>query len=168
MKPRFVIVMLLVLALAVPATMLAQQNSKDEKQIRAVMDELTQGMLKGGPESLAVIDKYIPDDVVRIPGNGLVYTKSQMIDGIKSGKIRNETYVLSDLKITFYGHTALATGVETTTGFMIDHPFDSTCRFVRVFVKRDGVWKSVYYQSTRMPAPAREPLNKNHSVMRSC
>jgi hypothetical protein len=78
------------------------------------------------------------------------------MDGFRGGKIRNDSYVVSDLKISVYGHTAWATGIETNTGYMIDHPFNSTCRFIRVFVKRDGIWKSVYYQSTRMPVPAKQ------------
>jgi hypothetical protein len=56
MKPRFAIAMLLVLALAIPATMLAQQ-SKAEKEVRAVIDELTQANLKGDAEAAAIFDK---------------------------------------------------------------------------------------------------------------
>ena len=67
MKPRFVIIMLLVLALAVPASMLAQQNSKDEQQIRALIEESRQANLKGGAEAIAFFQKSLPDDYVESP-----------------------------------------------------------------------------------------------------
>jgi hypothetical protein len=56
MKPRFLIAVLLVIALIVPAWMLAQQNSKAEKEIRAVLDELREANLKGGAEGAAILD----------------------------------------------------------------------------------------------------------------
>ena len=82
MKPRFVIVMLLVLALAVPASMLAQQ-SKAEKEIRGVIDELNQANLKSGAEAALVFDKYYANEYQRIFSNGAVYTKAAVLDGYR-------------------------------------------------------------------------------------
>ncbi len=50
MKQSLAIVMLMA-ALTVPATMLAQ-GSKDEQQIRAISREMTDAFLKGGAEAL--------------------------------------------------------------------------------------------------------------------
>ena len=72
MKPRFVIVTLLVLALAVPASILAQ-GSKAEKEVRAVIDELQEANLKGGAEGAVIFDKYLADDLTRLPAN-LLYS----------------------------------------------------------------------------------------------
>jgi ABC-type sugar transport system substrate-binding protein len=79
MKPRLVIVMLLVLALAVPASMLAQQNSKAEKEVQAVVDKLQQANLKGGDEAIAVFYKYYTDDFVRIMPSGATFTKADLL-----------------------------------------------------------------------------------------
>jgi ketosteroid isomerase-like protein len=149
MKPRFVIVMLLVLALAIPAQMLAQQSkAAKEKEVRAVIDELTKANLKGGPEVVPIFEKYLADDFVRIPGNGAVFTKADMIDGWKTGRIKVEKLELSDLKIHIYGNTAVATGIFKTVSTVIGTNYDSTNRWTRVFVKRDGIWKNVLYQNT--------------------
>jgi hypothetical protein len=67
MKLRFVIVTFLVIALAVPATMMAQQNSKDEQQIRTLIEESRQANLKGGAEAIAFFQKSLPDDYVESP-----------------------------------------------------------------------------------------------------
>jgi hypothetical protein len=60
MKTRFVIVLLMILALTVPASMVAQQNSKAEKEIRAVMAELEQANLKGGAEAKIRVKRVLP------------------------------------------------------------------------------------------------------------
>jgi hypothetical protein len=80
MKPRLVIVMLAVLALAVPVSMLAQQNSKAEKEVRAVVEELREANLKSGAEAAAIFDKYMADDGVRIPATGAIYTKADVLN----------------------------------------------------------------------------------------
>jgi ketosteroid isomerase-like protein len=148
MKPRLVIVMLAVLALAVPVSMLAQQNSKAEKEVRAVLDELTQANLKGGAEAATIMDKYLADDMVRIPSNGSIFTKADMVDGFKTGKIKVEQMDLSDVKIHMYGNTAVVTGVISAKSTVIDASYNNKNRFSRVFVKRGGVWQSVLYQNT--------------------
>jgi len=66
MKPRLVIVMLLVLALGVSVSMLAQ-GSKAEQEVRAVIDELQKANLMGGAEAAAIFDKILADDLTRIP-----------------------------------------------------------------------------------------------------
>ena len=72
MKPRFVIAMLLVLALAVPVSMLAQ-DSKAEKEVRAVLEEQRQANLMGGAEAATAFDKLFADDYVRITADGAVH-----------------------------------------------------------------------------------------------
>jgi len=148
MKRSLAIVTLVILALTVPPSMLAQQNSKAEKEVRAVLDELTQANLKGGAEAATIMDKYLADDMVRIPSNGSIFTKADMVDGFKTGKIKVEQMDLSDVKIHMYGNTAVVTGVISAKSTVIDASYNNKNRFSRVFVKRGGVWQSVLYQNT--------------------
>jgi hypothetical protein len=148
MKPHFAIVALVILALAVPASMLAQQNSKAEKEIRAALDQYVQTNLKGGTEAAATFDKLLADDYVRIAPNGAVYTKAEILDGWKTGKMKVESLEFSDIKIYMYGNTAVATGIERSKATVISANVTAPTRFARVFVKRGGVWKVVLYQNT--------------------
>ena len=148
MKPSFVFTMLLVLALSVPASMLAQQNSKAEKEIRAIIDELTAANLKGGPEVVPIFDKYLADDFVRIPPSGAIYTKADMLDGWKTGKIKVQSAELSDLKIRVYGNTAVVTAISTAKSNVLGEAMSGQRRYTRVLVKRGGTWKCVLYQNT--------------------
>jgi hypothetical protein len=146
----------LVLALAIPASMLAQQGSKAEKEVRAVIDELQKANLKGGAEGAVIFDKYLADDLTRIPANGAVLTKADLVNGFKTGKIKVDALELSDIKIRIYGHTAVATGISTRKETNMGARVAGGTRWTRVFVKRDGVWKNVLYQNTGIPEPAKQ------------
>ena len=149
MKPRFVIGMLLVLALAVPASMLAQQ-SKAEKEVRAVVDEINQANRTGGAEGAAVFEKYLADGLVRVPVSGALLNKADIVNGFKTGKINVDRLDISDIKVEMYGNTAVVTGVDKRSGMMLGADVSGMARWTRVFVKHGGAWKMVAYQQTKV------------------
>jgi len=149
MKPRFVIGMLLVLALAVPASMLAQQ-SKAEKEVRAVVDEINQANRTGGAEGAAVFEKYLADGLVRVPVSGALLNKADIVNGFKTGKINVDRLDISDIKVEMYGKTAVVTGIEKRSSMLLGTDVSGMARWTRVFVKRGGVWQLVAYQQTKV------------------
>jgi hypothetical protein len=149
MKPRFVIVTLLVLTLAVPAIMLAQ-GSKDEQQIRAISLEMTDAFLKGGAEGAAVLDKIYAEDYTGIRGDGRVLTKTQEIEAYKSGAIKYQTNETKESKIHVYGTSAVSTSLAFSTNTRNGKTFSGMTRNVRVWIKKQGQWKCVYFQTTRV------------------
>jgi len=151
MKPRFVIAMLVVLAVAVPASMLAQQNSKAEKEVRAVLDEIQKAVLKGGVEAAAFFDKYNADDFTLIGPNGAVQTKAENLEGFRSGKTGYQKMDFSDVKVRIYGNTAVVTGIVKFIGEQAGVNYTGNqYRFTRVFVRQGGIWKHVLLQNTRI------------------
>jgi ketosteroid isomerase-like protein len=153
MKSRFVVVILVVFALAVPATMLAQQNSKaaKEKEVRAVIDEIQKGILKGGADAAATLDKYLADDFTQIQPNGSVLTKAEAVEGWRSGKSRYQKMDFSDVTVRIYGNTAVVTGIARYVGEQAGvKSTGNPARFTRVLVKRGGIWKQVLNQNTRI------------------
>jgi hypothetical protein len=151
MKPRFVIATLLVLALAVPATILAQQ-SKAEKEIRAFLEQARQANLQGGAEAIAFFDKHTADDWVRITPNGAIFGKSELLNGFKSGSLQVKKADWSIDKIRVYRNWALVTGTESGSWTLNGELLSGSGRWSRVLVKSDGVWKTLLYQSTKLPA----------------
>ena len=149
MKRSVAIVTFVILALAVPASMLAQQNSKAEKEVRAVVDEINQANRTGGAEGAAVFEKYLADDFVRIPPNGAVFTKSDVVNANRTAKSGLEAQDLSDIKIRIYGNTAVVTGILNSKGQSpLGYGAVQQSRWTRVFVKRGGNWQCVLYQNT--------------------
>jgi len=146
MKAKVVFVTLVILALAVPAQMLAQM-SKAEQEVRAVIDELNQSFMKGGATAITAVEKYTADDYVRITPGGAIYNKADMVNGWKNGTIKVDAINLTDLKIHLLGNTAVATAISNGKVTVLGDTYDQT-RWTRVFVKRGGVWKCVLYQNT--------------------
>jgi hypothetical protein len=129
MKPRFAVAVLLVIALAIPVTVLAQQSkSAKEKEVRAVVDAINEANLKGGEEAASVMDKYLAKDMVRIPSNGSIFGKADMVDGFRTGKIKVSQMEPSDVKINIYGNTAVVTGVFKSVSTVVDASYNNTNR----------------------------------------
>jgi len=149
MKRSLAIVTLVILALAVPASILAQQNSKSEKDVRATLEEFRQANLKGGAEGAAILEKIYADDYARISTEGGVFGKAQALDSIKAGKTKYQSLEYSDLKIRIYGHTAVVTAIVKSTGTtygVATSPIG--VRWTQILVKRNGKWQAVLLQTT--------------------
>jgi hypothetical protein len=147
--------MLLVLALAVPVSMLAQQ-SKAEKEVLAVLEEIRQSVIKGNPDYAATLEKYCTEDMVRIPGYGRLITGTDYLAAAKKGATTVESLEYSDLKVQVYGKWAIVTGIERGKGVQVGVPWTGAYRFSRVFVKRNGIWKTMLYQDTELPKTAKQ------------
>lgn len=156
MKRSVAIVTFVILALAVPASMLAQQNNKAEKEVRAVLEEIRQNLIKGGADFVTTLEKYYPEDMVRIPGHGRLLTGADMVAAAKQGATTVEWQELSDIKVRVYGNWAIVTGIETGKGVTVGVPWTGTYRFSRVLVKRDGIWKTVLYQDSPIAGAAKQ------------
>ena len=160
MKPRLMIAAFLLIALAIPATMLAQGNKGEkEKEVRAVLEELTQANLKGGAEAATIIDKLVTDDYTVVIGSGAAFTKSEVLNAWRTGQQRSERYDVQDVKIRLYGNTAVATGIlnSKSAGALTGLPGQLVqARFTRIFVKRGGNWQCVLYHQTRIAEPAKQ------------
>ena len=161
MKPRFVIVMLVVLALAVPALMLAQDSKGEkEKQVLAAVEELRQANLKGGAEAATMLDKLLADDFMLITAPGKVFTKAETQNAWKTGAQHSTAYDLSDIKIRIYGRTAVVTGLlkSTSAGLLARSNTlqAGQVRWTRVFAERGGMWKCVLYQLTTIAEPVKQ------------
>ena len=149
MKPRLVIAVLLILTLVVPVTMMAQ-GSKDEQQIRALGRELTEAQMKGGAEGAALLDKIYADDYIGVRGDGKVLTKAQEIEAYKSGAIKYQATEIKDVKIRVYGNSAVSTYLAFSDNVRNGKRFRGATRSARFWVKRQGNWKCVHYQITRV------------------
>jgi len=148
MKRHLAIVTLVILALAVSTPMLAQQNSKAEKEVRAVVDKLQQANLKGGDEAIAVFDKYYTDDFVRIMPSGATFTKADLLDGWRTGKNKVNSSELSDIKIHMYRNTAVVTAITNAKSSIRGETMSGKSRYTRIFVKQGDIWQCVLYQNT--------------------
>ena len=125
-------------------------EKKAEEEVRAVLDQFVQLNLKGGAEAATMVKILNADEFLRIPPNGALLTKMDMIDGFNSGKIKVSELALSDVKIQVFRDSALVTGVQTSKSEVLGTNYEGKIRWARMFIKRDGKWQCVLFQSTKM------------------
>lgn len=82
---------------------------------------------------------------------GLMSSKAQAIESMKSDKDVLESLDLSDMNVRVDGNTAVVTGINQVKGRdAAGKPFDRRVRFTDTFVKRDGRWMVWATQGTNI------------------
>ena len=103
----------------------------------------------------AVADN-MAEDFRQIDGYGNLETKKSFVAGIVDPKLSIDPYTVEDFEVRFYGDTALLSGRTHMTGKYDGKPFESNYRYIDIYVRRDGAWKIVSVQITRIP-PEKPP-----------
>jgi hypothetical protein len=142
---RIALVLITVSLLVVPLAW--SQGGSAEQQIKTLIDQVYTALLKADTNSLETL---LSDDYTGIRGDGLLLTKAQEIESVKSGAIKYETNEIKDLKIRVYGNTAVTTVLTFFKGITNGKPNSGNVRTTRVWVKQMGKWKCVSYQATRV------------------
>jgi len=102
------------------------------------------------------IEKLLSDDwVVVATSGGIGEGKYVFPYGIKSGALIRKSYELRDPRVRLYGNVALVTSKVATSGMFDGKPFDIMERQTDVLVWRNGSWKCVLTQETKIEAPTK-------------
>jgi ketosteroid isomerase-like protein len=141
-----------VLALG-PALATAQSPAPDEAALKALLVEFLDG---AGRSDAAVHDRFWAEDLVYTRSAGVRLGKAELMQGLRDApapKAGDPVSVFSaeDVRVQQYGDAAVVAFrlVGTTThggSTEITHYLNTG-----TFVKRDGRWQAVAWQSTRVP-----------------
>jgi ketosteroid isomerase-like protein len=137
---------LLTMAVTGPSCLRAQ----GDKAAEAVRDVLKQMIDADRNEDANELDRTLDQDYVIIRDNGVVRSRAETLDGIKSGSTKFESFEVSDLQVRVYGDTAVATFHAAIKGSRAGKDMSGEFRETRVFVKRHGAWRAVLAQRTRI------------------
>ncbi len=105
-------------------------------------------------KDLATYDRLVADDYAVVDASGKTITKAEVMASYKSGERGYRDLTIYDVRGRVYGDTAVVTA--RTRGFRFENgkELPNRVRYMRVFARRDGVWKAV----AQMSAPeAQEP-----------
>ena len=125
------------------------------QEVERLEEQARQAALKG---DTGFVEKYAAADYVAILANGIPHGKVEEIESRRMGKVTYQTIDVHELKIRMYGNTAVCNSLATIaftseergykTSYYNQHSFREY-RFTRVWVKQDGNWKLVSFQSTK-------------------
>jgi hypothetical protein len=100
----------------------------------------------------AALERIIADDFILVGGDGSRVGKASHIAEFTAPELDLEPVVVSDVVEHVWTDGAALGGTVDLKGAFGGAPFRQTLRYMDVWALRDGQWRVVYGQATRVPA----------------
>ena len=98
-------------------------------------------------DAVALERLWDEDLVVAVPGMK-VLTKADAVAVARSGRMKFERYLSSELRIRVYGDAAVVTGRLQRTRDRDGRLVNDDWQFTKVYVRRDGRWRVVAFHAS--------------------
>lgn len=133
---------LLALVLVVAAQPNASNGVRDaeSQRLRALVDA-----------DYAALDLLLGDDLTYTHSTAKVDTKASYLEPLLSGRTRYTSLDPADVQVRLYGTTGVVTGALRSVALVAGKESRTQMRFTSTWVRRDGRWQMVAWQSTRVP-----------------
>ena len=158
---RYAVFLALALLLAPVGHAQAAAQAPAADELTRLLKEFLDGASRN---DIAAHERFWADDLVYTRSAGMRLGKAEILADVREGPHSAEAvptaYFAEDIRIQQYGDTAVvAFRLVGTTGAgedaMVTHFLNTG-----TFVKRDGEWRAVAWQATRVPEPTKEaPVN---------
>jgi ketosteroid isomerase-like protein len=125
-------------------------SAADDKNLVAALDSQYQTAVK--QNDAATMDRILADDFTLATGSGKTYTKADLLDEARSGRIVYEHQEDSAQTVRIWGDTAVVTAKLWEKGTENGKPFDYTVWFSDTYVRTATGWRYVFGQSS-LPLP---------------
>jgi ketosteroid isomerase-like protein len=125
----------------------ASDSAGAEQQVKQLEQQVRAAVIKG---DTSVLEKYLSDDYVGIAPNGQAADKSQSIQDLKNGRVKYSAIDVTEDRVRMYGDTAIYNGRANVRMSVNGQPQTGEMRATIVWVKQNGQWKRVSFQSTRV------------------
>jgi ketosteroid isomerase-like protein len=135
---------LIALALAAPSVALADPLPAD---LAAAAHAYDAAQVNGDG---AALERLVADDYVLVNGAGQVQDKARLIADYVAPGFKLDPFTIEEPVEKVFGDTALLGGRVNMTGTDGGQRFALAVRFVDAWAKRDGQWRVVYSQVTRV------------------
>lgn len=118
-----------------------------EAEILEVEHQRQEAQLRGDWQTIQTLNA---PDFTEIAANGGIRTGAENSQAMRSGVLKFETVEYTGQHVHSYGTMAFVTGIGRRTGSYDGVPFQQHFRYTRIYVRRDGSWKAVFAQNTRI------------------
>ncbi|HEV2387643.1 MAG TPA: nuclear transport factor 2 family protein [Candidatus Acidoferrales bacterium] len=100
------------------------------------------------------VGAVLGDDWVGIGPDGQSQTRAQYLAEVKNGKNKLDSFEMGPLAVRAYGGTAVVRGSDTEKSSYAGRDTSGKYVWTDVFVKRNGEWKAVSSQITKLSGAA--------------
>jgi ketosteroid isomerase-like protein len=145
---------LLLLTACAPKPPAAEDPQATIAQLTAQADAWDKAIVR---KDRAAVEANMAEDFRQIDGAGNVVPLAEFIDGLMSDDLEIDPYTVEEFDVRLYGDVALLSGRTDMTGRYQGEPFVSHYRYIDTYARRDGAWKVVSVQITRIPVQAAVP-----------
>ena len=145
---------LLALTLLAAALATTGRAADLEKELVGLSVQFTEAMIAG---DTTLLDRIMDDHWTLITPNGDVIGKSQFLKEYSDGITKCEAMDKSDVMVRVYGDAATVSGRIRTSIKVEGRQVGGDDRFTEVYVRRDGGWRNVSTQATRITTRKDEP-----------
>jgi ketosteroid isomerase-like protein len=123
----------------------ANAVEKAKKEVLQAEEERDQAMQHA---DIPVLDRIDADDMSFANGAGIIRTKAQRLDDIKSGTIKFISFNQDQTQMSVYGDTVVMTGRATSVVQYRGKVNRIPRRYTNVYIKRNGQWKLIVHYET--------------------
>lgn len=122
----------------------------DVRSLVANLDTTYQKAVKEG--DVAMMDCILTDDMVLVTGRGRIFTKEDLLEEARSGRLRYEHQEELEQSVRVWGQTAVVTALLWASGTDDGKPFDYKLWFSDTYVRTPAGWRYAFGQSS-IPLP---------------
>ena len=100
----------------------------------------------------ATMEKLLADDFIGITADGLVNTKEQQVQRIRTRDLALTKIDIAEMKVKVAGPVAIVTSLVNVEGMSHGVPMSGFYRYTRVYQQQtNGAWKITNFEATRIP-----------------
>ena len=99
---------------------------------------------------VATINRLLADDYLGINPNGTLETKADALAQRRAGTTKISSIDPINMKVRVYGDTAVVTSQVNVEGHEGDRDISGRYHYTRVYSRRDGEWKVVSFEQSRI------------------
>ena len=125
----------------------AESSKTDAEMVAALDTEYQAAVEKNDTKTMG---RILHDEFVLVLGNGTVYTKSDLINGAREGKIvyEQQKEIDNSQKVRVWGDTAVVTAKLWLKGTQDGQSFERKLWFSDTYIRTKDGWKYVFGQAS--------------------
>lgn len=127
---------------------LVHHGDRLHREIESLEEQWLNGVVQN---DVATANRLLADDYLGINPNGTLETKADALAQRRSGTVKISSIEPNNVKVRVYGDTAVVTSLVDVQGHEGDHDISGRYHYTRVYSRRDGAWKIVSFEASRVP-----------------